>query len=103
MRPRIALSAVVLPAPLGPMSPRIRPSSTRRSMPFRAIVFPNALRRPRASMHAIRSALLIFGFGLETASRAAFQEIFRGEAEPLDGFLDPRPFFFEKLLPLALQ
>src|SRR5216684_2761238 len=52
----MALSAVVLPAPLGPMSPRMRPSSIRKSMPSSATVVPNALRRPRASMTVMASS-----------------------------------------------
>src|SRR4051812_16590553 len=103
MRPRIALRAVVLPAPLGPMSPTIRPSSTRRSTPASAMVFPNALRRPRASMHAMRSALLLFRFRLETASGTAVQKFFGGKAEQANGFVDPRPFFLQKPLPFAAQ
>ena len=58
MNPRIALSAVVLPAPLGPMTPRMRPSSTRKSMPSSATVVPKTLRKPRASIVAITSTLL---------------------------------------------
>src|SRR6202171_3778674 len=53
VRQRIASSAVVLPAPLGPMSPRMRPSSTRRSTLSNATVVPKVLRRPRASIVAI--------------------------------------------------
>ncbi len=34
---------------------------------------------------------------------AAVQEFFRRQAEPLNGGVDPRPFFGEKLLPFALQ
>src|SRR5438552_3897611 len=96
VRPRIALSAVVLPAPLGPMSPRMRPSSTRRLTPSSATVEPKALRRPRASMHAMASALLLVG-------RSTFQQFFRFQAEPLDGCVDPGPFFGKKLLAFALQ
>src|ERR1700687_5269090 len=108
--PRIALSAVVLPAPLGPMSPRMRPSSTRRSTPSSATVVPNVLRRPRASMHAMASALLFGGIRLRGLRRRglrrrprAIQEFFRLQAKPLDGGLDPRPLFAQELLPLALQ
>src|SRR6266567_1126876 len=112
VRPRIALSAVVLPAPLGPIIPRIRPSSTRKLMPSSAIVVPNALRRPRASMHAIASALLffcfyfLFGFRPSPGRRPAgytIQQFFRFQAEPLNGCVDSGPFFAKKLLPFALQ
>src|SRR2546427_6311012 len=96
MRPRIALSAVDLPAPLGPMSPRMRPSSTRRLTPSSAMVVPKALRRPRASMHAMASALLLVG-------RATFQQFFRFQAEPLDGCVDPGPLFGKKFVAFALQ
>src|SRR5947209_10370776 len=93
VRPRIALSAVVLPAPLGPISPRMRPSSTRRLTPSNAIVEPYALRRPRASMQ-VMSALL-----LSTVRR---QQLVRREAETLDRCLDARPVLGEKLLALGL-
>src|SRR5438876_11134195 len=103
VRPRIALSAVVLPAPFGPISPRMRPSSTRRSTPSRAIVVPNDLRSPRASMHAMVSAfLLFFSFRLRLA-RAVLQQFFRLQAEPLNGCVDPGPFFAKKLLPFTMQ
>src|ERR1700688_365055 len=105
VRPRIALSAVVLPAPLGPMSPRMRPSSTRKLTPSSATVVPKTLRRPRASMTGIRSALLVFfcfDFRLRPGC-VAIQQFFRFQAEPLNGCVDPGPFFAEKLLPLALQ
>src|SRR5437867_10454439 len=102
VRPRIALSAVVLPAPLGPMSPRIWPSSTRKSTPSSAMVVPKALRRPCASMVAIASALL-FSSRRVPAGCDSVQQVFRGQAEPLDGRVDRGPLFREKLLPLALQ
>src|SRR6202521_2422109 len=112
VRPRIALSAVVLPAPLGPMSPRMRPSSTRKLMLSSAMVVPKALRRPRASMTVMVSALLLGGIRLGGFRRCAIcrrpagrsvQEFFRPEAEPLNGCVDPGPFFSKKLLPFALQ
>src|SRR5258708_6867576 len=94
------------------MSPRIRPSSTRRLMLSSAMVVPKALRRPRASMHAIGSALLLggirlVGFRLCAARRrsavCAVQERFRLQAEPLNRCVDPGPFFTKKLLPFGLQ
>src|SRR5712671_560124 len=105
------------------MSPRIRPSSTRRLMPSSAMVVPNDLRRPRASMQAIASALLFFwirsGCGIRSGGirlsgfrrcgigrrrvGCAVQEFFRLEAEPLNGFVDPGPVFVKKLLPFTLQ
>src|SRR6185312_7435445 len=103
MSPSIAFRAVVLPAPLGPMSPRIRPSSTFRFKPSSAVVLPNALRRPRASMHAIGSALLLLLFFFGMAFCAAIQQVFRFETEPLDCRVNSRPFLGKKLLSLALQ
>src|ERR1019366_121193 len=107
---RIALSAVVLPAPLGPISARMRPSSTRRSTPSSAIVVPNALRRPRASMHAMASALLLRGIRLRRLRPGnlrrrprAIKYLSRFQAKPMDGGLDPRPLFAHELLPLSLQ
>src|SRR5271165_1368988 len=94
------------------MSPRIRPSSTRKLTPSSATVAPKALRRPRASMHAMGSALLLggirlSGFRLFAIRRrpavCAVQEFFRLQAEPLNSCVDPGPFFAEKLLPFALQ
>src|SRR5437867_11732846 len=96
--PRIALSAVVVPAPLGPMSPRMRPSSTRKSTPSSAMVVPKAFRRPRASMHAIFSALLLSSFRLRPEVCAGLQQLFRRQSEPLNRFVDPGPLFGQKLL-----
>src|SRR5581483_3805555 len=108
VRPRIAFRAVVLPAPLGPTSPRIRPSSTRKSMPSSAMVFPNALRRPRASIQAIGSALLLLFLGRQRsrgrlALAGTVQEIFRGQAEAQHGCVNSRPYFREEFLALSLQ
>src|ERR1700687_3961756 len=114
VRPRIALSAVVLPAPLGPMSPRMRPSSIRKSTPSRAMVVPKALRRPRASMTVMASAFLLVLGGIRLGgfrrcgicgrpAGRSVQEFFRLQAEPLNGCVDAGPLFSKKLLPFAPQ
>src|ERR1700690_3461028 len=103
-RPRIALSAVVLPAPLGPMSPRMRPSSRRRFTPSSATVLPNAFRSPRASIDAIRSALLLSrvrrGRGIRWRS---IQQFFPCEPEALGYRLDPGQFFGQELPAFQLE
>src|SRR5260370_914656 len=110
--PRIALSAVALPAPSGSMSPRVRPSSMRNSTASNGMVVPKALRRPGASMTVMASALLLGGIRLGGFRRCGIcgrpagrsvQEFFRFQAEPLNGCVDPRPFFAKKLQPFALQ
>src|SRR5256886_15449901 len=104
VRPSIAFSAVVLPAPWGPIIPRMRPSSTRKLTPSSAMVAPNPLRGPGASMHAMVSAvLLFFSFRLGLAACAILQQFFRLQAEPLNGCVDSGPFFTKKLLPFAPQ
>src|ERR1700687_239548 len=94
------------------MSPRMRPSSIRKLIPSSAMVVPKALRRPRASMTVMASALLLGGIRLGGFRRCGIcrrpagrsvQEFFRLQAEPLNGCVDPGPFFAKKLLPLALQ
>src|SRR5258706_2084516 len=75
------------------MSPRMRPSSTRKSRPFSAIVVPKALRRPCASIQAIASALLL----------CCIQQLSQCQSEPLNGCEDPGPVFRKKLLAFALQ
>src|SRR6266571_8670427 len=97
VRPRIAFSAVVLPAPFGPISPRMRPSSTRRSTLSSAMVVPKTLRRPRASMQAMASALLLSGFR-RLMFCGCIQQFFRRQAEPLNGCVDPGPVFGQKFL-----
>src|SRR5215469_2879282 len=95
----MAFSAVVLPAPFGPISPRMRPSSTRRSTPSSAMVVPKVLRSPRASMHAMVSALLLSRVRRRPAVSAGFEQFFRFQPEPPDRRVHPRPLFGEK--PLA--
>src|SRR5438045_7234034 len=99
----MAFKAVVLPAPLGPMSPRMRPSATRKSMLSRAMVGPKALRRPRPSMTDMASVVLLFGGRLGARFCGAVEQFFRLEAEPLNGCSEPGPFFGEELLAFALQ
>src|SRR5437016_7255909 len=90
------------------MSPRMRPASTRKSTPSSATVVPKALRRPRASMHAMASALLLCSLRRRRATRTALRsgsihEFFRLQTEPLNSCSDPRPFFGEKLLAFGLE
>src|ERR1700694_1095807 len=94
------------------MSPRMRPSSTRKSTPSSAMVLPKALRRPRASMHAMISRLLLGGIrlgGLRPCSIlrrsgcGSIQQLLRCQAEPLNGCIDAGPLFRKKFLALALQ
>src|SRR5437867_11574172 len=84
------------------MSPRIWPSSTRKSTPSSAMVVPKALRRPCASMVAIASALL-FSSRRVFAGCDSVQQVFRGQAEPLNGRVDRVTLFRVNLLQLALQ
>src|SRR5690349_14252779 len=103
----MTLSAVVLPAPFGPMSPRMRPSSTRILMPSSATVWSKDLRRPRASMQAMGLAALLGWFVLWNVarlllSRVGLEQLFWFEAKALNGGVDARPFFVEKFLTLAL-
>src|SRR5690242_15553586 len=119
MSPRIAFRRVVLPAPFGPIKPRMRPSSTRRSIPSSATVEPNAFRRPRASMHGMMSAFLLllltslllfyralfslFLGEVGTTGAVPIQQIVPTETQPLNGLLYPGPLFSEKFLALAFQ
>src|SRR5439155_26420355 len=98
--PRIALSAVVLPAPFGPIKPRMRPSSTRKSIPSSSTVVPKVLRSPDASIVAIESLQLC---GLANTALRRRVEFFLRQPEPLDLFRDPGPLVGEKLLAFALQ
>src|SRR6266487_2766316 len=101
--PRIALSAVVLPAPLGPIRPRMRPPSTRRSTLSSAIVVPKALRRPRASMQAMASAILLCSLRRCPVGCGCTQQFLRCNAEPLNSCGDPGPLFGKKFLAFALE
>src|SRR2546425_1186294 len=91
MRPSTALRSVLLPAPLGPINPRMRPSSTFRSTPSSATVAPNDLRRPCASMHAMCST---------TLRCIGREKILRRQPEALNGCLNSRPLLCQETLPL---
>src|ERR1700722_19197248 len=93
----MALSAVLLPAPLGPIRPTMRPSPTVRSTPSSATDFPNVLASPRASMQAMESALQI------RLSSAVAQQFGWLQPEASDGGPDRRPLLVEEPSTLALQ
>src|SRR5712692_2986965 len=85
------------------MSPRMRPSSTRKSTPSTAMVVPKAFQRPRASMHAMALAPLLRGIRRRPAACGSIQQFFRCEAEPLNGCVDLGPLVGKKFLAFALQ
>src|SRR5579871_891734 len=93
MRPRMAFSAVVFPAPFGPMRPRMRPVSTVRSTRSSATVGPYALRRPLASMQGMSLALLRLLGGA--------QQVLGLKAQALNAGQDLRPVDVDELLPFA--
>src|ERR1700720_1404611 len=99
------------------MSPRMRPSSTRKSMPSSAMVVPKTLRRPRASMQAMALALLLLGWlALQArASRAVascgglvprlrgLHQFFRCDAEPLNSCGNSGPMLRQKFLAFSFE
>src|SRR5215212_4120943 len=101
VRPRIALSAVLLPAPFGPINPRMRPSSTLRLIPSSATVVPNVLRRPRASMQAMMLRCLLALLRSRRLGRRL--QFFLGNPEPLDGGGNAGPVFAKKLFAFGLE
>src|SRR5690606_25637634 len=98
VRPSTALRRVVLPAPLGPMRPTIRPgpisketSSTARSLPKRLVTL-------RA-----RTRLVIAVSAARTLPIRGVEELAGIEPEPLDGRQDLRPFLLDEAVALELQ
>src|SRR5712664_2605962 len=71
-------------------------------MPSSAMVAPKALRRPRASMHGMASALLYVGGRVATGC-GSIQQFLRRQAEPLNGCVDHGPLLRKELLAFALQ
>ena len=79
----MALSAVLFPAPFGPMSPRMRPSSTRKSMPSKRDCCAEGLAQSARFYDVMLSALLFAAFrGL--ASGAASSKFLRCQSQPLN-------------------
>src|SRR5262245_37327861 len=117
VRPSRALSAVVLPAPFGPISPTMRPVSTLKLTPSSARVEPKLLPRLRAVMSSLTPALLLFVLvflgraarGCQCRRRLGrdlvepVQELLRLEPEALDAARDLRPLLFQEKLALVLQ
>src|SRR5579862_5019947 len=111
VRPRIVLSAVVLPAPFGPMSPTIRPGSIAKLTPSSARLAPKLLVRLLASTIAV----IFFtwrGGGAATPGRrprsgrrrsARALQVIGAQAEALNGGVDLRPLLLEEALPLVLH
>src|SRR4051812_7170194 len=80
----------------------MRPSSTFRSIPSSATVAPNVLRRPRASIHAMVSALLaLVCHGPAAGPRS--EQFLRREPQALDRRQDCGPLSGEKFFTLTLQ
>src|SRR5918993_43187 len=115
VRPSRALSAVVLPAPFGPIRPTMRPDWTRKLTSCRARVGPNALPRPRATMRSVTLALLLRilralvthggqrGRGRGRNLVEGVQQFPGLEAEALDAARDLGPLFLEEELALVFQ
>src|SRR5579863_1093984 len=107
--PRIALRAVVLPAPFGPMSPTMRPASMWKLTPARACVAPKLLASPRASITAVIFFTLRGGgaalrrprCGRRCGARAL--QFIRSQSQALDGGVDLGPLVLEEALALILQ
>src|SRR5262249_40147012 len=111
VRPRMALSAVVLPAPFGPMSPTMRPLSMRKLTPSSACVAPKLLVSPLASTIAVIFFTWRSGGAAAPGRRprsgrrrsARALQVIRAQAEALDGGVDLRPFVLEEALPFVLH
>src|SRR5579864_7667527 len=107
VRPRIALSAVVLPAPFGPMSPTMRPGCTLKLTPSSARLAPKDLASPRASITAVIFCPLRGvrrgrpGGGGSCGARAL--QFVGGDPEALDGRKDLRPLVLEEALALVFH
>src|ERR1700736_1224602 len=84
------------------MIPRMRPSSTRKSMPSSATVVPKTLRRPRASMQGMALGLP-FSSLRRPAACGSTHQFLRCDAKPLNGCGDAGPVFGKKLLAFALE
>ena len=105
--PRMALRAVVLPAPFGPMRPTMRPGWTVKLTPSSARCAPNALRQaPRFNYccHLLHPVLRGPGGTLPPAAAAPSRSRSLAESPSLlDAGEHLRPLVLEEALPLVLQ
>src|SRR5262249_8966991 len=101
----MALSAVVLPAPLGPMRPTIRPASTLKFTASSARVVPKFLVSPRASIIVViaLSRRRLRRPGCSMRFRALPQQLGSGKPQALDRCVDLRPLLFEEARLLVLH
>src|SRR5438270_300377 len=100
---------------VGSSSTSNRASYKPRCTPSGAFVVPKAVRRPRASMEAMASAVLLAGLGrlrfvglrlrgvLLLLLVGAVEQFFRFQPEPLDRRGNPRPLLAQELPPLAFE
>src|SRR5882757_7747850 len=103
VRPRIAFRAVVLPAPLGPMRPTMRPGATEKLTSANAGVEWYDFFRPRASITFVITLSWRGGVWRRGRSRPVTQQVGRRQAQPLNGGVDLRPLLLEEALPLVLH
>src|SRR5688572_4285558 len=110
VRPSSALSAVVLPAPFGPIRPTMRPGPTLKFTSFSARVEPNCLPSPRATIKSLTIVSLArFFFALQARSRRGrnlvelIQQILGLEAQALDAARDLGPLFLQEMLAFVLH
>src|SRR5579859_2299553 len=103
----MARSALVLPAPLGPMRPTMRPASILKLARSNATCAPYFLVRFFASMSgAMISFVLGFAAGRRGRvgdSRRLGKQFLRGESEPVDDGENLRPILVEEAFALAGQ
>src|ERR1700733_503072 len=103
VRPRIAFKAVVLPAPLGPMRPTMRPGSTVKVTSSNACVWRYDFFRPRASITFVITLPRCGRVRRIGRGRSVAQQVGGREAQPLDGGVDLRPLLLQKALALVLH
>src|SRR6185437_611805 len=112
VRPSSAFNAVVLPAPLGPMRPTIRPGATVKLTPSSARLAPKDLVKPRASIIVVIAVTLrgcrapgttLCRIRCVRSRRARAQQLLSGQAEALDGGEDLGPLGFQEALALVFH
>src|SRR3569833_3358375 len=97
----MALRAVVLPAPFGPMRPTMRPVSIEKLTWSRARVLRKFFVRPRASIIVVIVLSRARGGDLRRPGRSMgfgtlAEQLGGGQTQALDRRVDPRPLVIEK-------